>query len=74
MNEWFEKDLRRFATCLLVSYNLSGKLVSLSPIMFGDNLRTTLVSFFIADFNILSCEFDSFTFNLLYCVTFIDKY
>ena len=25
----------------------------------------------IADFNLLSCEFDSFTFKLLYCVIFI---
>ena len=44
------------------------KLVSLSPIMLDDNLKTTSVSFFIADFNLLSCEFDSLTFKLLYCV------
>ena len=46
------------------------KLVSSleSPIMFDDNLKTSSVSFFIADFNLLSCEFDSFTFKLLYCV------
>ena len=25
----------------------------------------------IADFNLLSCEFDSFTFKLLHCVIFI---
>ena len=30
-----------------------------------------LVSFFIADFNLLRCEFDSFTFKLLYCVIFV---
>ena len=41
------------------------------PILFDDNLNTTSVSFFIADFNLLSCEFDSFTFKLLYCVIFI---
>ena len=29
--------------------------------------KTTSVSFFIADFNLLICEFDSFTFKLLYC-------
>ena len=33
-----------------------------------DNLKTTSVSFFIAELNLLSCEFDSFTFQLLYCV------
>ena len=37
-----------------------------SPIMLGDNLITTSFSFFIADFNLLSCEFDNFTFTLLY--------
>ena len=31
------------------------------PIIFDDNLGTTFVLFFIADFNLLSCEFDSFT-------------
>ena len=35
------------------------------------NLKTTSFSFFIADLNLLSCEFDSFTFKLLYCVIFI---
>ena len=34
--------------------------------MFDNNLNTTSVSFFIADFNILNCKFDSFTFKLLY--------
>ena len=53
---------------LLVNNNLCGKLVSLSPIVFDDNLKTTPASFFIADFNLLSYEFDSFTFKLLYCV------
>ena len=51
--------------------NLWGKLVSLSPILFDDNLKTTSVSFFIADFSLLSCEFDSFTFKLLHCVIVI---
>ena len=45
--------------------------ISLSPIILDDNLKTTLGSFFIADLNLLSCEFDSFTFKLLYCVIFI---
>ena len=33
--------------------------------IFDDNLKTTPV-FFIADFHLLSSEFDSFTFELLY--------
>ena len=56
-----------FASCLLVNSNCWGKSASLSPIIFDDNLKTTLVSVFIADFNLLSCEFDNFTFKLLYC-------
>ena len=40
-------------------------------ITFDDNLKTTSFSFFIADLNLLSCEFYSFTFKLLYCVIFI---
>ena len=35
-------------------------------IIFDDNLKTTSVLFFIADFNLSICEFDSFTFKLLY--------
>ena len=34
--------------------------------MFDDNLKTTSVLFFVADFDLLSCEFDSFTFKLFY--------
>ena len=56
------KALRIFETCLLVDNNLWGKLVSSSPIIFNHNLKTTSVLFFIADFNLSSCEFDSFTF------------
>ena len=69
--ELFAKALRRFATCLLVNNNLWVKLVSSSelPIIFYDNLKTISVLFFIADFNLLSCEFDSFTFKLFYWVT-----
>ena len=62
-----EKALWRFGTCLLVNNNLRGKLVSSSLIIFDDNLKT-ISFFFIADFNLLSCEFDGFTFKLLYCV------
>ena len=37
-------------------------------ILFDDNLKTTAVSFFIADFNLLNSELDSFIFKLLYCL------
>ena len=37
-----------------------------SYLIFEDNLKITSVLFFIADFNLLSCEFDSLTFKLLY--------
>ena len=36
------------------------------PTIFDDYLKTTSVPFFIADFNLVSCEFDNFTFKLLY--------
>ena len=48
VDKWFAKALQRFATCLLVNSNLWGKCVSLSPIIFDDNLKTTSISFFIA--------------------------
>ena len=74
VHKLFAKALQRFATYLLVNNNLWGKLVSSSPIIFDDNLKATSDSFFIADFNLLSCEFDSFTLELLYIVSFyIDK-
>ena len=66
-DELFAKTLRRFATCLFVNNSLRGKFVSSSPIVF-DNLKAIYVSFFIADLILLSCEFDSLTFKLLYCV------
>ena len=40
--------------------------ISLIIIIFGDNLKTTSVLFFIADFNLLSCEFYSFPFKPFY--------
>ena len=54
-------------TCQLINNDLYGKLVSSSElsIMLDDSLKTILVSSFIADFNLLSCEFDSVTFKLL---------
>ena len=48
--------------------NSSGQLVLSSelPIISDHNLKTTSVLFYIADISLLSCEFDSFTFKLLY--------
>ena len=69
-DELFEKALRMLKTCLSVNNNSWGKfaLSSESPIMLGDNLNTTSVSFFIADFNLFNCEFDNFALILLYWV------
>ena len=47
VDKWFAKPLRRFVTCLLVNNNLWGKLVSLSPIIFDDSLKTTSDLFFL---------------------------
>ena len=44
------KTLQRVATCLLVNDNLWEKLVSSSPILFDDNLKTTSVSFSLQTF------------------------
>ena len=48
--------------------NSSGQLVLSSelPIISDHNLKTTSVLFYIADISLLSCEYDSFTFKLLY--------
>ena len=43
-------------------------------IIFDDNLRIIpILLFVVADFNLLSCELDNFTFTLLYRVIFILK-
>ena len=61
--------LRIFETCVLVNNNLCGKLVSSLElsIKFYERFKVTLVLFFffIADFNLLSCELDHFTFKVL---------
>ena len=64
----FAKASRIFAACLLFNNDLCGKLILSSelPIIFDDNLKTTFVLFFIADCDLLKCEFDSFTFKLLH--------
>ena len=68
VDKLFAEDLRRFATCLLANNNSCGKLILSSkfPIICDANLKTTPDLRFIADFNLLSCEFDSYTFTLLY--------
>ena len=65
-DESFEKALRILEICLSVNNSSCEKLASSleSPIILGDN--TTSFSFFIADFNLFNCEFDNFTFSLLY--------
>ena len=62
------KALRIFETCLSVNNNLCGILVSLLEfsIKFDERFKFTSVSFFIADFKLLSCELDNFMFKLLY--------
>ena len=82
VHKLFAKALPIFATCLLVNNNSCEKLILLSElsIIFDDNLKTTSVFLCVsvcvcvcvcvcvfADFNLSSCEFDSFTFKLLYC-------
>ena len=56
--ELFTKALRGFETCVLVNNNLCGKLFSSleSPTTIDESFKVTSVSFFIPDFNLLSCE------------------
>ena len=53
---------------LLVNNNLCGKLFSSveSPTTPDESFKVTSVPFFGPDFNLLSCEFDSFIFEVLY--------
>ena len=44
VDDLLAKTLRRFSTCLLVNNNLWGELLSSSPTIFNDNLKTTPVS------------------------------
>ena len=63
----FVKGLRIFETWVLVNNNLCEKLVSSLELSmkFDERFKVTLVTFFIADFNFLSCELDNFTFKVL---------
>ena len=56
-DELFAETLQRFATCLL-----------LIIIYVENKTHQNYLSLFIADFNLLSCEFDNFTFRLSYWV------
>ena len=58
--------------CVLLNNNLCGKLFSslASPAIFDERFKVTLVPYFIADFNLLGCELDSFIFNKLYWIIF----
>ena len=69
-NKPIRKALRFFETYLLVDNKLGGKFIlSLEiPIKFDERFKVTSVSFLISDFNLLSCELDNFTFNMLYSV------
>ena len=60
-DEFFAKALRSFGPCLLVSYSLWGKFVS----SLDETFLITSVAFFVANFNLLSCEWDNFTVTLL---------
>ena len=70
VDDLLAKAFGRFATYVLVDNNLCGKLFSSSglTIIFNDNHKTTAVLFFIADFNLLTCEFAGLAFKMLYWV------
>ena len=54
--------------CVLVNNNLCGKCFIIRITNHIERLKVISVSFFIADFNLLSCELDNFTFKMLYIV------
>ena len=62
-----------FLLTVLVNNSLWGKLFSSLewPIIFDESFNVTPVLVFISDFNLLSFELDSFTFNVFYIVIFI---
>ena len=64
---YLQKIDEGFITCLPVCNNLCRKLVSLLelPIIFDDSFIVTSAAAFFSDFNLLSCELDSFAFTLL---------
>ena len=66
-DEPFAKALPIFETYVSVNNYLWGTLVSSLelPINFDERFKVILVPIFKADFNLLSCELDNFTFNVL---------
>ena len=70
--ELFAKTLQSFETCVLVNNDLCGKLFSSleSPLIFDEKSKVTFAPYFIAGFDLLRCELDNFTFNVLYWVFF----
>ena len=71
-DEPFAKSLHIFETCVSVNNNLCRKQVSSLefPIKFDERFKVTSVPFFLADFNLLSYEWDNFTIKVLYWVIF----
>ena len=69
-NEPFEKASPILETCVSVNNILCGKSVaSLEfPIKFDEKFKVTSVAFYIPDSNLLRCDLDNFTFNMLYRV------
>ena len=63
-----KKTLGILETCISISNKLYGKLVSSLEfrIKFHERFKVTSVSFFIPDFNLLSCELNNFTFKVLH--------
>ena len=74
-DEPFAKSLHVFETCVLVNNNLCRKQVSSLefPIKFDERFKVTSVPFFVADFNLLSYEWESFTIKVLYWL-FLNQY
>ena len=64
----YSKGLRCPESCISINNNLCRKSVALLelPIKFDERFKFISVPNFIPDFNLLSCELDSFTIKLLY--------
>ena len=64
----FAKALQILETCVSVNNSLCGKLLSSFEFLIkvDERFKVTLVPFIIPDLNLLSCELDNFTFNVLY--------
>ena len=67
--------LQKLHEALKLNNNLQGKLFSLleSAATFDENFKITSVLCFIPNFNLLSCELQNFTFEVL-CLLYIIIY